>query len=63
MFHDIDYIMLTIKLLSKDYTYIAKRFVPISEEQTKMSVEDVEKVLKTKVRRFSKQEIEAKWKA
>ncbi|KAK5150545.1 hypothetical protein LTS14_010039 [Recurvomyces mirabilis] len=63
VFHDIDYIMLTIKLLSKDYSYIARRFVPISEEQAGMTVGEVEAILKTKVRKFSKEEINGKWKA
>ncbi|KAK5110078.1 hypothetical protein LTR62_006323 [Meristemomyces frigidus] len=62
VFHDMDYIMLTIRLLSKDYTYIARRFVPINEEQARMNVAEVEQMLKTKTRKFSEQEIRGKFK-
>ena len=62
VFHDIDYIMLTIKLLSKDYPYIAKRMVAISEEQAAMTQKEVEEMLKTKTRQFSEEEIKLKWK-
>lgn len=62
VFCDIDYIMLTIKLLSKDYAYVARRMVPISEEQAAMSLREREEMLRSKTRRFTEEEIRLKWK-
>ncbi|KKZ66833.1 hypothetical protein EMCG_07438 [[Emmonsia] crescens] len=61
VFHNIDYIMLTVKLLQKDYAYLAKCLVPIGE-QVHMSLDEIATMLRTKTRRFTEAEIKEKFK-
>lgn len=61
MFHNIDYIMITIKLLQKDYEHLAKCMVPIGEEQLAMSLDERAALLKKHTRQFSEEEIKAKF--
>ncbi|KAF1811862.1 hypothetical protein P152DRAFT_507695 [Eremomyces bilateralis CBS 781.70] len=60
VFRNIDYIMITIKLLQKDYMYLAERMVPLGH-QMDMTVEQRATLLKTKARRFTRAEIEQKF--
>ncbi|KAF3483516.1 uncharacterized protein GIQ15_02840 [Arthroderma uncinatum] len=57
VFRNIDYIMMTVKLLQKDYMHLAKCLVPIGEEQINMSMEQRAGMLKRKTRKFSEEEI------
>ncbi|KAH8694182.1 hypothetical protein BGW36DRAFT_300215 [Talaromyces proteolyticus] len=61
IFKNIDYIMMTVKLMQKDYTYLAKCLVPIGEQQIGMTLEQKAAMLRTKTRRFSEQEIKQKY--
>lgn len=62
MFHDIDYIFLTIRLLKKDYAYLAERLIPISQEQMDMSMADRAAMLRTKTKIFAEEDIARKFK-
>lgn len=61
VFKNIDYIMMTVKLMQKDYMYLAKCLVPIGEAQMGMSLEERAEMLRSKTRRFSEEEIKAKY--
>ncbi|KAI1299878.1 hypothetical protein F5Y03DRAFT_408594 [Xylaria venustula] len=62
VFHNIDYIMITIRLLMKNYTHLAKCMVPIGKEQLAMSLADRMNLLKAHTQQFSEQEIRDKFK-
>lgn len=61
VFHNIDYLMMTIKLLQKDYMHLAKCLVPIGD-QIGMSQREIADMLRTKTRRFTEEEIQEKFK-
>lgn len=61
VFADIDYLMLTVTLLRKDYARLAACLVPISEEQARMSQAEIAEMLRTKTRKFSEEEIRVKF--
>ncbi|KAL9078149.1 MAG: hypothetical protein Q9157_002943 [Trypethelium eluteriae] len=61
VFHNIDYLMMTVKLLQKDYEYLAKCLVPIGE-QTRMSQLEIVAMLRTKTKRFTEEDIARKFK-
>lgn len=61
VFHNIDYLMLTFNLLTKNYAHLAKCLVPIGEEQIKMSQQEIADMLRTKTKRFSEEDIRAKF--
>ncbi|WPH03220.1 Hypothetical protein R9X50_00609700 [Acrodontium crateriforme] len=61
VFHNIDYLMMTFKLLQKDYLHLANCLVPIGDQIT-MSKQELADMLRTKTRKFSEQEIQAKFK-
>ncbi len=61
VFANIDYIMLTVRLLRKDYTHLARCLVPIGNRQIEMSIEEIAAMLKTKTRRFTEEEIKTKF--
>jgi hypothetical protein len=52
--------MMTLKLMQKDYLYLADRLVPMGE-QIGMSQQELADMLRTKTRRFTEAEIEAKF--
>ena len=54
--------MMTIKLLQKDYMYLADRSIPLGEVQANMSRHEIADMLRTKTRRFSEDEIQRKFK-
>jgi hypothetical protein len=61
VFKNIDYIMMTIKLLQRDYMYLAKCLVPIGEQQIQMSLEQRAEMLQTKTKKFSEEDVRAKF--
>lgn len=61
VFHDIDWFMMTVKLLQKDYMYLAARLVPIGD-QIGMSQVELADMLRTKTRRFTEEDIKKKFK-
>ncbi|PGH01926.1 hypothetical protein GX51_04980 [Blastomyces parvus] len=61
VFYNIDYIMLTVKLMQKDYAHLAKCLVPIGE-QVHMSLDEIASMLRRKTRRFTKEDINNKFK-
>ncbi|KAI1733391.1 hypothetical protein F4680DRAFT_464154 [Xylaria scruposa] len=63
VFHNIDYIMITIRLLLKDYDHLVKCMVPIGKEQLAMSLADRVFLLKSHTRRFSEEDIRRKFRA
>jgi hypothetical protein len=60
VFANIDYMMLTVRLLMKDYVYLAKCLVPIGE-QVGLSMGERAEMLRRKTRAFSEEEIKAKF--
>jgi hypothetical protein len=53
--------MMTVKLLMKDYTYLATRLVPIGD-QIGMSQAELADMLRTKTRKFTEDDIRKKFK-
>ncbi|KAL9616423.1 MAG: hypothetical protein Q9160_008699 [Pyrenula sp. 1 TL-2023] len=60
VFRNIDYLMITYRLIRKDYMHLAKCLVPIGD-QIGMSVEDIATMLRTKTRRFTEEDIAKKF--
>lgn len=60
VFHNIDYLMMTYKLVTKDYLYLANCLVPMGD-QIGMTKQEIADMLRTKTRRFTEEEIEAKF--
>ena len=60
VFYNIDYLMMTYRLLSKDYLYLANCLVPIGSQKG-MSQQEIADMLRTKTRRFTEEEIEEKF--
>ena len=60
VFHNIDYIMITYRLMKKDYDHLAKCLVPIGD-QIGMSHEEIAAMLKTKTRKFTEEDIRRKF--
>lgn len=56
VFHNIDYIMITVNLLRKDYAHLARCLVPIGD-QIHMGLEERAMMLRRKTRRFTEEEI------
>lgn len=52
VFRNVDYMMLTVKLLQKDYLHLARCMVPIGWEQRKMSLEQRADMLRSRTRRL-----------
>ncbi|KAK9778586.1 putative Fatty acid desaturase domain-containing protein [Seiridium cardinale] len=61
VFHNLDYIMLTVKLLTKDYKYLAERMVPIGEPQLAMTLEERMAHLKSRTQRFTEEDLKLKY--
>lgn len=62
VFHNIDYLMMTLSLLRKDYEHLAKCMVPIGEQQIRMTMEERVVMLKRHTVAFTEEEINAKFK-
>ena len=56
VFHNIDYIMITYKLMVKDYDYLAQCLMPIGD-QTKLNHDGIVDLLKTKTKKFTEEAI------
>ncbi|KAJ5498184.1 hypothetical protein N7453_007235 [Penicillium expansum] len=52
VFQNVDYLMLTVNLLRKNYTHLARCMVPIGAEQRAMSLEERADLLRSRTRRF-----------
>lgn len=61
VFHNIDYIMITVRLMMKDYMTLAKCMVPIGEFQMNMTLEERAQYLRRHTRRFTEEEIGVKF--
>ncbi|KAG6301616.1 hypothetical protein E4U09_004915 [Claviceps aff. purpurea] len=61
VFHNIDYLMITFRLLAKDYGHLAKCLVPIGD-QIKLTMDERVQLLKKSTRKFSEEEIAQKFK-
>ncbi|KAM5344110.1 hypothetical protein ACJ41O_012647 [Fusarium nematophilum] len=61
VFHDIDYFMLTVRLLMKDYRRLAKCMVPIGS-QVSLTMDERMQLLRRHTRPFSEDEIANKFK-
>lgn len=53
--------MMTVKLLQKDYLYLADRLVPIGD-QIGMSRNELAAMLRTKTKQFTEEDIRQKFK-
>ena len=61
VFHNIDYLMMTFKLLRKDYMHLASCLVPIGD-QVGMSQEELADMLRSKTKQFTDEDIKKKFK-
>lgn len=61
MFYDIDYLMITVRLLMRDYEHLARRLVPIGKQQIDMTMVERVDMLRARTRRFTEEEIRAKF--
>ncbi|PNP44909.1 hypothetical protein TGAMA5MH_03323 [Trichoderma gamsii] len=62
LFHNIDFLMITYRLMVKDYETLAKCMVPLGAAQTDLTMEGRIKFLKSLTRKFSEEEIQKKFK-
>ncbi|KAK1756441.1 hypothetical protein QBC47DRAFT_186258 [Echria macrotheca] len=62
VFHDIDFVMITVRLLLKDYDALARRLVPLGPVQTRMSLTQRAEMLRRHTRAFGEEEIRVKYK-
>ncbi|KAM0544805.1 hypothetical protein ACHAPJ_011635 [Fusarium lateritium] len=61
VFHDIDYLMVTVRLMMKDYKTLAKCLVPMGD-QIALSIDERAEMLRRHTRPFSEEEIQRKFK-
>lgn len=61
VFQNIDYLEITFRILTKNYTHLAKQLVPMGS-QIGMSQTELADMLRRKTRKFSEEEIAAKFK-
>lgn len=59
-FQNIDYIMMTITLLRKDYMHLASCLIPMGD-QMKMTPTEIAEMLRSKTKRFSEEDIMRKY--
>ncbi|KAL2001043.1 hypothetical protein VTN02DRAFT_2302 [Thermoascus thermophilus] len=60
VFRNIDFLMITVRLLRKDYRHLARCLVPVGD-QIRMTLEERAAMLRAKTRRFSEEEIRRKF--
>ena len=60
VFHNIDYLMITVRLLMKDYDHLARCLVPIGK-QIDMTMDERAAMLRSHTRRFTEEEIREKF--
>ena len=63
VFHDIDYLMLTVRLLLRDYDHLARCLVPLGPRQIAMTTDQRAALLRRCTRRFTEDEIREKFRA
>ncbi|KAI4866792.1 hypothetical protein F4820DRAFT_468537 [Hypoxylon rubiginosum] len=61
VFHGIDYLEITVRILLKHYDYLAGRLVPIGDRQIAMTMAERAEMLRGCTRRFSEAEIAEKF--
>lgn len=61
IFYDIDYIGITYRLMKKDYDTLARHFLPLGNEQAKLTKMEVIKMLQERTRKFTDEEIRRHW--
>lgn len=61
VFHNVDYVMVTIRLLMKDYEYLARCMVPLGS-QIDLTLDERVKLLRRHTRKFTDEEIRKKFK-
>ena len=61
VFHNIDFIMIAVHLLRKDYARIARCLVPVGAAQAAMTLEQREAMLRRHARAFSEDEVRRKF--
>ncbi|KAI1470336.1 uncharacterized protein F4812DRAFT_417112 [Daldinia caldariorum] len=61
VFHNIDYLEITVRLLLHHYDHLARCLVPIGERQIAMTLEQRAALLRRCTRRFTEEEIEEKF--
>jgi hypothetical protein len=60
VFHNIDYLMVTVRLLMKDYRHLAECMIPIGT-QISLTIEERMALLRRHTRRFTEEEIREKF--
>jgi hypothetical protein len=60
VFHNIDYLMISFNLVTKNYMHLARCLVPIGD-QMEMTLEERAEMLRSKTKRFTEEEIAEKW--
>jgi hypothetical protein len=60
VFYNIDYLMITLSLMTKNYEHLARCLVPMGD-QMGMTLEERAEMLRSKTKKFSEEEIAAKW--
>ncbi|KAL6859764.1 hypothetical protein ACO1O0_003788 [Amphichorda felina] len=60
VFHNIDYLMITVRLMLKDYKTLAKCMVPIGD-QISMTLDERAELLKSHTRRFTEEDLRKKF--
>ncbi|KAI0476323.1 fatty acid desaturase [Xylariaceae sp. FL0804] len=61
VFHDVDYVEITVRLLMHDYDHLARRLVPLGPRQRGMTLAQRADLLRRCTRRFSEDEIREKF--
>ncbi|KAI0889218.1 uncharacterized protein GGS22DRAFT_153429 [Annulohypoxylon maeteangense] len=61
VFHNIDYLEITVRLLLRDYAHLARCLVPIGERQIRLTMEQRADMLRRCTRRFTEDEITEKF--
>ena len=60
VFHNIDFLMITLRLLCKDYHHLAKCLVPLGQ-QIRLTMEQRVQLLRRQTRKFTEKDIRQKF--
>ncbi len=60
VFHNIDYVMLTVRLLLRDYDHLARCLVPMGDQMA-MTMDERAAMLRRHTRRFSERDVREKF--
>lgn len=61
VFHNIDYLFITLRLLMKDYETLARCLVPMGDQQMDMTMDERVAMLKNHTTRFTEEQIKQKF--